>query len=106
MDKEEENSFLIDMYEKGMSFFKMLDNIDMSNSDSCKPQDKVAIRDAAQREAGFDEVKKAIYKPLRDWTVGCLDQLYTAIQPHLTQIKYVYKSVTIDLYKKYILCII
>ncbi len=34
----------------------------------------------------FDEVSKAIYKALRDWTVGCLDQLYTAIQPRVRQI--------------------
>ena len=39
----------------------------------------------------FDEVNKTIYKPLRDWTVGCLDQLYTAIQPRL---RHVYKPVT------------
>lgn len=69
MNKEEEKSFLIDVYEKSMSLFKMLENIDMSNSDSYKPQDKVVIHDAVQREVGFDEVKKAIYKPLHDWTV-------------------------------------
>ena len=83
MDKVEEKSFLIDMYENGMSFFKMLKNIDMRNSDAFKPQDKVAIHDAVQREVGFDEVNKLIYKPLRDWTVGCLDQLESAIQPRL-----------------------
>lgn len=77
-----------------MSFFKMIEKIDLHNKDSYKPQDKVFVMNFGEGLDCFDEVNKTIYKPFRDWTVGCLDQLYTAIQPRLRHIKYVYKSVT------------
>ena len=83
MDKEEEKAFLVDMYTKGMSFFELLESIDMRKSESFKPEDKVAIHAAVRQEVGFDEVNKLIYKPLRDWTVQCLDKLYMAITARL-----------------------
>ena len=79
MDKDKERAFLVDMYTKGMSFFELLESIDMRKSDSFKPEDKLAIHEAVRREVGFDEVNQLIYKPLRDWTVQCLDKLFMAI---------------------------
>ena len=67
MDKEAAksclHSFLTDMYEHGISFFKSLESIDMRNSDSFDPQDKVAIHNTVQRDVGFDEINNLIYKP-------------------------------------------
>ena len=83
MNKEEERTFLVDMYTKGMSFFKLLESIDMRKSDSYKEEGKVAIHEAVRQEVGFDEVNKLIYKPLRDWTVECLDKLFMAVLPRL-----------------------
>jgi hypothetical protein len=37
MDKEEEKAFLVDMYTKGLSFFELLESIDMRKSESFKP---------------------------------------------------------------------
>ena len=36
-----------------MSFFKMLENIDINHRDSYKPQGKVGIRDAFRRGVGL-----------------------------------------------------
>jgi hypothetical protein len=51
------------MYENGISFYKSLESIDMRNSNSFDPQDKVAIEITVQRDVGFDEIDNLIYKP-------------------------------------------
>jgi hypothetical protein len=83
MDKEEEMNFLNAMITEGTTFFDLLGDIDMRKSASFKPEDKRAIDEAVRREVGFDTINGLVYKPLRDWTVGCVNQMYSAIQARL-----------------------
>ena len=83
MDKDEEIAFVNDMIQNFTSFFDLLGNIDTRKSEAFKPHDKEAIHEAVRREVGFDALNSLVYKPLRDWTIDCMDQLFRAIEAKL-----------------------